>query len=245
MTARDVEPPTEYVSTPCDWALCREPDSERWLKLYRDEVAYLGPAAVSLSALRYLTHKQDAYFGRHDRWEQWAGVSKSTLTRHVQILVEKGYIVRDGRQGLRVHRYLLSRAEPKTDDNDAFAVMPIGFLGRVQNFNERVVFSIVISSFRRAEGIIEQMYPGMVAGEEEFLFANFIRWHEFHLSPGRSGLFGLVAKDVIKWGLSLRGYRDAKKQLRENGLIEVYGADETFVVPFGRTDQFDEIAASL
>lgn len=159
-SARVVDPPSEYAGAPCDWALRSEPDSDRWLKLHRYEVAYLGQAAVSLAALRYLPHNRDAYFGGHDRWRQLAGVSESTLQRHVKILIEKGYIVPDGRQGPRVHRYLLSRAEPKTDDdNDAFSVMPIGFLGRVPNFSERVVFSIVISSFRRAVGIIKKCIP--------------------------------------------------------------------------------------
>jgi hypothetical protein len=204
-------------------------------------VCELGAAAVSLAALRYLTHRHPAYFGGHDKWYLWAGVSESTLKRHANILVDSGYVRRDGRQGLRFRRYVLSRPKPSTSENDAYAVMPLGFLSRVLSYADTVVFSLVISSFRRAKGIMEKIYPNLTI-DEEFCFTNCSRYEsDFH--PSKHGiLFRLVASTAQSWGLSERVYFDAKRRLREQGLIEVFGSDGTYIVPSGRSAQFAAIA---
>jgi hypothetical protein len=239
-SARVVEASTEYVDSPCDWVLRSEPSSDRWLKLYRDEAQELGAAAITLSALRYLTHRCPAYFGGHDEWELLAGVSGNTVTRHADILVDRGYIVRDGRQGPRYRRYKLLRPEPKTTANDAFSVMPLGFMSRVTSYADRVVFSLVVSSFRRAEGIMESIHPD-ITFDEEFLFTCFLRHeHDFHASKNGI-LFRLTAKTAQSWGISERVYFLAKKRLLKQGLIEVLGNDGTYVVPSGRSDKFAEI----
>lgn len=239
---RVVEPPIPFEGSPCDWLLSRDPDTKRWLTLHRDEVAELGAAAISLAALRYIKYKHEAYYGGQDKWALWAGVDESTIKRHQNILVEGGYIKLDGRHGPLYNRYKLSRKAPVIEDNDAYSVLPLGFLSRVKPLNDRITFSLVVSSFRRAEGIFRKIYPDLEMNEQDF-FDN-VSHYECNLHQSTHGeLFRLTTTTAAKWGVSERGFRDAKNRLRKQELIESGGSDETYIMPSGRSAQFSEIAS--
>lgn len=262
---RVVEPPIPFEGSPCDWIFSSDRSSGRWLKLYRSEVAELGAAAISLAALRHIKYKHEAYFGGQDEWALWAGVDESTIKRHINILVDGGYVERDGRQGPRHRRYKLSRKEPVTHKNEDFAVLPLGFLSRVTTFTQRIVFAITISKCRTAIGIIKK--NGSNPFDEEGVFAVFEqtasylreateaqvkandkRLVESHYEDEycvlhRTNMFRLTSTDVIKWGVSKGAFVDAKSALNLAELIDVHGYEKTFIVPSGRRASFEQVAS--
>jgi predicted transcriptional regulator len=172
----------------------------RYLRLPREAMRELGPAAQTLAA--FLTvQRPEIYFPR-ERYVEISRLPLRTVARHIHKLVANGWLVSHGQQGRRTVTYTLG---PKTIKHcEPFALLPDWAAADPASWSVRACFAVLWSRYRVLTTDAAMMGDQDMEGYGiEFMSLSSLASHS---------------------GLNIKHARSARNQLLDRGLL---AADET------------------
>ena len=181
----------------------------------RDAMIQVGAAAQTLAAVRRLADaKSGAMFASVNVVASVACLSRSTVIRHLDMLVEGGWLTYRGREKRRTATYIVPRRLLRNDlEREKFAILPRWAAKLLPTWGERCVFALIVSRDRLCEWIDEGNGGANSDDPEE----------QGHAAAVERRVFS-VATMATECGLNRETICEAKRKLVKRKLVKVDSA---------------------
>jgi hypothetical protein len=172
----------------------------------------VGPAAQTLAAVRRLADgRTGQMFASVNAVAVVACLSRRTVMRHLDQLVEGGWLTYRGREKRRTATYIVPRRVLRNDqEGEKFALLPRWAAMLLPTWGERCVFALIVSNDALCEWIDEQNGGNHSDNPEEQGYAAAVERRMFS-----------VAAMVEASGLNPETICEAKRKLAKRKIIKI------------------------